>query len=287
MGKKSRRQQPSNRVKRVEIPFVERPFEGLPGETDWVAMREIVPAATATVRTTAEYGSRDVHVATMLPELWPALHREDGQILVALQTAAKSGDASRDVAAALLLALEAEPGDPVLSLGQLEPGPRLQDILDLDLPFEPTIHDDFAYWLGADAERTAEVTAALEESSEGIVETVPVEGVSSAYWCRMGREFLRWARPEPQEDVLDAIARLHARRESALDEGSRFVGAFRAGGLLIPVWELAPGTEADELAGPCRELDERLTAALAEKGPLDAEARRARAGIVSRQVTLR
>src|SRR5690606_37070957 len=58
-------------------------------------------------------------------------------------------------------------------------------------------------------------------------------------------------------------------------------------GLLIPVWELAPGTEADELAGPCQQLDERLTAALAETEPLDAEARRARAGIVSRQVTLR
>ena len=27
--------------------FVARPFEGLAGECDWVAMREIVPAATA------------------------------------------------------------------------------------------------------------------------------------------------------------------------------------------------------------------------------------------------
>ena len=288
MGKKSRRRpQPSNRPKRVEVPFVERPFEGLPGETDWVAMREVLPAATATVRTTAEYGSREVVIASMLPELWPALHREDGTVLVALQTAAKSGDASRDVAAALLLALEAEPGDPVLTLGQLEPGPRLQDVLDLEQPFEITLHEDFGFWLSTDEERTAEVEAAIEESSDGIVPTVAVEGATSAYWCRMGREFLRWARPEAQEDVLDAIARLHARRESTLDEGSRFVGAFRACGLLIPVWELAPGTEAEELAGPCRELEERLTAALAESGPLDAEARRARAGIVSRQVTLR
>ncbi len=55
----------------------------------------------------------------------------------------------------------------------------------------------------------------------------------------------------------------------------------------MPVWELVPGTEADELAGPCAEFDKRLTAALAEEGPLDADARRARAGIVSRQVTLR
>ncbi len=288
MGKKSRkRQSESPRPKRVEVPFVERPFEGLPGETDWVAMREVVPSATATVRTTAEYGSREVVVATMLPELWPALHREDGTVLVGLQTAAKSGDASRDVAAALLLALDAEPGAPVLNLGILEPGPRLQDVLDLTAPFEPVLHDDFAFWLAADQERDEDVIAAIEQSSEGIVPTVKVAGVESAYWCRMGREFLRWARPEPQEDVLDAIARLHARRESELEDGARFVGAFRTSGILVPVWELVPGTEADELAGPCAAFEKRLEAALAEEGPLDADARRARAGIVSRQVTLR
>lgn len=288
MGKKSRRQpQQSSRPKRAEVPYVERPFEGLPGETDWVAMREVVPAATATVRTTEEYGAREVVVATMLPDLWPALHREDGTVLVGLQTPAKSGDASRDVAAALLLALEVEPGMPVTNVGILEPGPRLQDVLDLSVPFEPVVHDDFGFWLGADQGEDADVAAAVEQSSEGVVPTVKVEGVESAYWCRMGREFLRWARPEPQEDVLDAVARLHARRESELEEGARFVGAFRTSGILVPVWELVPGTEADELAGPCARFEERLQAALAEEGPLDADARRARAGIVSRQVALR
>ncbi|MFC4553646.1 DUF5926 family protein [Georgenia faecalis] len=294
MGKKSRQRAAINekrstekRQRPAEVPFVERPFEGLPGETDWVAMREVVPAATARVRTTPEYGARDVTIVSMLPEVWPALHREDGEVLVALQTAAKSGDASRDVAAALLAALELEPGQPLTTVGILEPGPRLQDVLDLDVPFEPVLHENFAFWLSSTAERTPEMEAAIEESSGGIVPTAQVEGVTSAYWCRMGREFLRWARPEAQEDVLDAIARLHARRESALDEGSRFVGAFRSCGILVPVWELAPGTEADELAGPCAQMDARLTAALAETEPLDAEARRARAGIVSRQVTLR
>ncbi len=289
MGKKSRKRQQSqpSRPKRVEVPFVERPFEGLPGETDWVALREVVPAATATVRTTEEYGSREVVVATMLPDLWPALHRDDGTVLVGLQTAAKSGDASRDVAAALLLALEAEPGTPVTNLGILEPGPRLQDVLDLSVPFEPELHDDFGFWLAADQDQDADVTAAVEQSSEGITPTVRVAGVESAYWCRMGREFLRWARPEPQEEVLDAVARLHARRESELEDGARFVGAFRTSGILVPVWELVPGTEAEELAEPCARFEEKLQAALAEEGPLDPDARRARAGIVSRQVTLR
>jgi hypothetical protein len=51
MGKASRRRKGADqgsRAPRVEpAPFVPRPFEGLPGETDWVAMREILPAATA------------------------------------------------------------------------------------------------------------------------------------------------------------------------------------------------------------------------------------------------
>ena len=51
--------------------FVLRPFEGLPGEPDWVALKELVPAATATARTTKEHGSRDVLVTTVLPTAGP------------------------------------------------------------------------------------------------------------------------------------------------------------------------------------------------------------------------
>src|SRR5690625_6797913 len=107
MGKKSRkRQSGSARPKRVEVPFVERPFEGLPGETDWVALREVVPAATATVRTTEEYGAREVTVATMLPDMWPALHRDDGTLFVGLQTVVQSWDLDREVDDALMLTME-------------------------------------------------------------------------------------------------------------------------------------------------------------------------------------
>lgn len=289
MGKKSRRRQESGakKPKRVEIPYVERPFEGLPGETDWVSMREIIPAATATARLTEEHGGEEVTVVTMLPDMWPAMRRSDGRLLVALQTAGGSGDASRDVAAALLMAKDADPGDPITNLGHLEPGPRLQDVLDLEVPFEVTVEQDFAFWLAEDEERTAEVQQAIDQSSEGIVPTAPIAGVTSAYWCRMTREFLRWARPEPQETVLDAIARLHAQRESGLEDGTKFVGAFRTCGILIPVWELVRGTEAEELSEVCQEFEKKLDAALANDAPLSPEERRARAGIVSRQVALR
>src|SRR3954447_5872597 len=64
------------------VKLVARPFEGLPGEADWVALRESVPAAAASVRTTAEHGGRDVTVAMVLPMAWPAMHRADGSVLV-------------------------------------------------------------------------------------------------------------------------------------------------------------------------------------------------------------
>lgn len=84
-----------------------------------------------------------------------------------------------------------------------------------------------------------------------------VNGVTSAYWTRMGKEFLRWVRPEPEYELLDALARLQARRETDLEEGARLIGAFRACGVLVPVWELNPGTEADELTEPCRRFEEQ------------------------------
>jgi len=265
-----------------------RPFEGLPSEADWVAMREVVPAASATARTSAEHGSQDILVVTLLPRLWPALKRADGAVLVALQNASSTEDPSRDVAAALLQILDAEPGTALEHIDLPETGPRLQDVLDLDAPFEVTVHDTFAYVLATDGSAPDDAARSLEEAAEGIVPTVKVDGVAAAYWCRMGeREFLRWARPEDPELLLDALARLHADRISALDDGSRFVGAFRSCGILVPVWELAGGAEASDVAGPAAAFAPVLEAALAVTDPLTPEQRRARAGLVSRQVSLR
>ncbi len=267
--------------------YVPRPFEGLPGETDWVALRELVPAATATVRTTAEHGAHDVLVTTALPEAWPALHRLDGTVLIALQTRSSTGDASRDLASVLLEALTLEPGTPVQVLGLPTPGPRLQDVLDLSVPFEVEMRTSFDYWLDESTEQTAEVKSALEEADASIIPTVKLSSVGSAFWTRMGgREFVRWVQPLDEQVVLDGLSRLHARRESAFG-GAKFVGYFRACGLVVPVWELARGTEADEVDGELADFAPRFAAAVADDEPLDAGARRARAGLVARQVTLR
>jgi Family of unknown function (DUF5926)/SEC-C motif len=277
------------RVGRAEaVRLVTRPFDGLSGEADWVALREIVPAATATVRTTAKHGGREVTVTTVLPMAWPAMHRADGSVMIGLQTQGGSGDPSRDAAAALLAALAAEPGTPVAPGNLPGPGPRLQDVLEPGLPFEVDVQQGFDFWLAGVEDVTPEVRESLERANAAVVPTRRLTSVDGAYWCEIGaRRHLRWVLPQPEDEVLDALARLHAAERSVLVEGSRYVGAFRADGMLVPVWDLAPGTDPEELEAPAVAFAGRLEEALAETTPLTADERRARAGVVSRQLTLR
>jgi hypothetical protein len=270
------------------VRLVARPFEGLTSEADWVALREIVPAATATVRTTGEHGGREVTVTTVLPMAWPAMHRADGSVLIGLQTQGGSGDPSRDAAAALLTALAAEPGTPVPPGELPAPGPRLQDVLEPGLPFDVTVHEGFDFWLSGVDDVTSEVRESLEQANAAVVPTRRLASVDAAYWCEIGaRRHLRWVLPAAEDQLLDALARLHAGDRLGLVEGSRYVGAFRADGLLVPVWDLAPDTDADELEEPAAAFARLLQDTLADPAPLTVDERRARAGVVSRQLTLR
>lgn len=265
-----------------------RPYAGLPGESDWVAMREIVPAATAGVRTVAEHQHRDVLVATVLPMAVAALVRSDGQVMVALQTMGASGDPSRDAGHALAQALLAEPGTMVS--GGPTPGdaPRLQQLLDAEAPFEVHVHEGFDFWLDGTEDVDGNVTASLERANTSVVPTVRLTGVEAAYWCEVGtRVHLRWVQPHEEEALLDALARLHERGADGLGEGSRLLGTFRAHGLLVPVWDLAPGTRAAEVEEPAARFATRLAEALDEATPLSASERGARAGLANRQLTLR
>jgi hypothetical protein len=269
------------------VRLVTRPFEGLPGECDWVAMREIVPSATAVVAVADEFGGGEVTIVTVLPMAWPALHRADGSVYVATQTNGGSGDASRDIAAALLAARETEPGNPVPDVGLPDSGPRLQDVLTGD-DFPVRVHEGFDFWLEGVGDVSAEVRESMERANGAVVPTERLTTVEAAYWCRVGdRRHLRWVMDEPEDEVLDGLARLHAGGGSALLEGTRYVGSFRAHGLIVPVWDLGDGMEADDVEEPARDFAERLKAAMASTEPLTAEERRAKAGVVSRQLTLR
>ena len=265
-----------------------RPFEGMASECDIVAMREIVPAASAPLALTGEHADRAVTLVTVLPMAWPALVRADGSILLGLQINVGSGDASRDLADALLAALEAEPGEPV-ALGRVTAdSPRLQDLVDPAAPLDIAVHDNFEFWVDGSAEITNEVRASLERANSYAHPTVKLESVDSAYWTHMGeKEHLRWVMPQDEETLLNALARLHAAGEDDLGEGTRFVGMFRTQGLVCPVWDLPLGTGAAAIEEPAAAFAVRLDAALADTSPLTSEQRRARAGLTTRQVTLR
>lgn len=269
--------------------LVQRPFEGLPGECDWVALRELVPAATAelTLKDGLPEGVPSVTLATVLPMAWPALRRDDGAVLIGLQNDTASGDISRDLADTLLRALEAEPGNPVQGRRAPADGPRLQDLLDPEAAFEPVVHSGFEFWVPDAENATPEVAASLERANAAAIPTVRLTGVDAAYWCETpDKNHLRWVMPHAEERLLDALARLHAAGRSSLGEGTRLVGSFRAHGLTVPVWDLPTSVTAQDVEKPAAEFAERLAEALAVQEPLTPQERRARGGLTNRQVTL-
>ncbi len=266
--------------------WVARPFEGLAFECDLVALRELVPAATAPLPLRGEHADRDVLLCSLLPGAAPAMVRDSGQVWLGLQVQHSYGDPSRELASVLERALATE--DPGIVPVREAPGPgtRLQDLVS-DEPLDITVHDGFGFWI-ADVDEDATLAAALEQADAAANPTARLEGLEAAYWTNVGtKEHLRWVRPEPETELLTALARLHAAGEDRLVPDSRFVGMFRAHGLLVPVWDLPVGTGAEAVTAPAQAFDRALTDALADTSDLTAEQRSARDGLATRQVTLR
>ena len=301
MGKASRRRTAGNTAREARTgdlsarpaPFVARPFEGLTGETDWVAMREVVPAATATVRfksaAFAAAGPETATVATVLPLAWSGLRRSDGLVMVGLQSGSTTGDASRDIAQVLLATAAAEAGVPLPSVPLATAAtPRLQDVLDPTAPFEVTVHEGFDFWVPDTSELDDAGKESLEQANASAIPTTKLESAPSVYWCRVGeRTHLRWVLPHNEDAATDALARLHAVSATSLGEGTRLLGAFRACGLLVPVWDLDPSLAGADYESVVAQMAGRLDDALGESDALTVEERRARSGLLSRQVTLR
>jgi len=267
------------------VAWSPRPFAGLPGECDLIAMREFVPSATAPLR--LKGSDREVLLCTLLPGASPAMVREDGAVWLGLQVQHAYGDPSRDLGAVLEAALTAEPGTVVGLPDDPGAGPRLQDLVEA-ADLEVTVHDGFGFWADGVDDPDGSFAAALEQADATAAPTTRLEGVEAAYWTSLGeREFLRWVRPEDEDSLLDALARLHAAREDHLVEGGRLIGMFRAHGVLVPVWDLPAGTGPEPLIGPVADLDRRLAETLADSRPLHTAERAARSGLTSRQLTIR
>lgn len=276
---------------KVRDIFVPRPFEGLADEAEWIALRELVPAASAPLRLTPDlverYGDRPVTLATVLPMAWPAMTKPDGRVFIGLQRHDQSGDVSRDLAVALLTALETEPGQQVSVPPLPGVGTRLQDLL-VTGKLDITMHEGFDFWLDADATDDPTVQASLERANASIYPTVRLAAAPAAYWCRVpDKSHVRWVLSDDEDAALDALSRLGASGDLPLGAGTRFAGMFRAHGRLVPVWDLPRAPEADEWEAPLADFAKRYAAALADPAPLDAAARRARQGLVGRQLTLR
>jgi hypothetical protein len=201
------------------------------------------------------------------------------------------GDPSRDLAAVLLEALRAEPGTLVGLTEDPGPGPRLQDVL-VDEPLDLTVHEGFEYWVSDVEDGDGSLAASLEHANAAAHPTARLASVGreagSAYWTDVGtKEHLRWVLPYDEDTALDALARLHAAGRDRLIDDGRLVGAFRAHGLLVPVWDLPVGTGPEALEEPLDALAKAVEEAASSTDPLSGEERSARLGLANRQVTIR
>src|SRR5579875_507960 len=290
MGKASRRKGADKKTARAaRVPFAAKPFDGLAGETSWVAMREILPAATARISFSYDGAEHTATVATVLPLAWAGLCRNDGERFIATQSGAGSGDLSRDLAAALIATVDAAPGTPVPKTPPVSADtPRLQDLLTGDR-LEVELHDGFDFWVeqgelddaaessvapSASAPGLARTSlgssprsaleASLEQANAAISPTVALLSTPSAYWCRIGeRTYVRWVLRHPEDEATAALARLHAAGRDTLGADGRLLGAFRTCGLLVPVWEVDASADAASYDTAMGELAARFDEALA------------------------
>ncbi|MEV6136333.1 DUF5926 family protein [Nocardia sp. NPDC051990] len=272
-----------------------RPFEGLAAECDLVALREFVPSATATLRLSPEIAAeRSVVLATVLPGAVAGLVRagERPTGYVATQVQFQGPDPAADIAAAILWTQSAEPGESLTTAESAAGGPRLADVIDADAQLELTVHQDFDWWVPEGVQPDPQIAATIEQAKQAIMPSARLElgpdSIGAGWWVDAGdKAHLRWVRPEDEDDLMLALARLHASGGLHLGDGSRFAGSFRTHGLLVPVFDLDPESHASEWTKPAIEFGERLAAVLADDAPLSADERRSRDGLRSRQVTLR
>ena len=170
--------------------------------------------------------------------------REDSAIWLGLQVQHSYGDPSRDLAAVLLDAFDAEPGSMVGLSTDPGEGKRLQDLV-TDEPLEVTVHSGFDYWVADMDDSDGSMAEALKQANEATSPTERLTGVEGAYWTSVGnREYLRWVLPHDEDKVLDGLARLHSTNGANLVDDDRLIGMFRTHGLVVPVWDLPLGTGA-------------------------------------------
>ncbi|NDK92550.1 hypothetical protein GYA93_23785 [Gordonia desulfuricans] len=294
-----------------------RPFAGLAAECDLVALSVFVSSATAVLdlvepgppepELTSVIPSDDapavevppgtrnrVVLATVLPGAVSALTRENRGVtegIVALQTDPEPEDIPAALGVAIDWAAHAAPGGEYRGQIVTEAGPALTDVLKVDAPLDITVHGDFDWWFVAGSDIPADIAAMVQRAKDTILPSARMHvdsGVGAPWWVDAGEKaHLRWVRPESEDELMNALARLHASGRLTLGEGSRFAGSFRTHGLLVPVFDLDVERHHEEWYDALDQLDTWIGDALAQTGDLSIEERSSRDGLRSRQVTLR
>lgn len=278
-------------AEREELSVEPRPFAGFAGECDMVAMREFVPSATAHLTTVD--GGREVTLATVLPGAIAGLVRDEelgGQAMVGLQVQVHGPDPAADLAYAVDWATRAGGGETLTSSHPTDSTPALADVVVADAPLEIVVHDDFSWWVADGVDVGPEIEQAIRNANEVMMPSarVSADGIEAAWWVDAGEKaHIRWVRPENEDDLFEALARVHAAGALHLGEGSRFAGSFRTHGVLVPVFDLDREMHHQEWAPGLQALDAALRDALADDTPLTSDERSSRDGLRARQVTLR
>ncbi|MEJ5928806.1 DUF5926 family protein [Corynebacterium sp. H128] len=265
-----------------------RPYAGLTMEADLVALQEFVPAAFA--KLPVKDCERDIYVATVLPGAAGAIVQEDGTAYVALQTQSHTHNPGRDLAYAIAWAKDAQPGDTLQSTANDGSQPELTSLLDAAGELDVTAREDFNWWLPEGTQLDPGTAQSLQAANDTIMPSYQVEGdfAGVAWWIDPGEKaHIRWVRPDEEEKLLRALARISAAGALNLGEDTKFAGVFRTHGVAVPVWDLPVGV-SHETYGPILEkLDKKIAASMDSDEELSADARRALENIKSRQVTIR
>ena len=267
-----------------------RPYGGLAAEADLVALQEFVPSAVTTV----DVKGTPVNIVTVLPGAGAALVREEdqgGERFVALQVTSHSQNPGRDLAYALNWVVNAKPGETLQSTVADGSQPELSELLSDDATLDITTYQDFSWWFPEGASVPPQIQQALRQANDAVLPSEKIgENLPGAIWWVNpggGKAHIRWVRTEDNEaQMLSALARIAARGELNLGEDTKFAGAFRTHGLVVPVFDLDPSVAADSYEAALAELDKKITAEYANDAALSADERKQLDNIKSRQVTI-
>ena len=267
-----------------------RPFGGLAAEADLVALQEFVPSAV----TTYDIKGTPVNIASVLPGAGAALVREEsqgGERFVALQVTSHSQNPGRDLAYALNWVVDAKPGETLQSTVADGSQPELTSLIDADATPEITTYQDFSWWFPEGAAVPPQIQQALQQANDAVLpsEKVGADLPGAIWWVNPGggKAHIRWVRTEDNEaQMLSALARIAARGELNLGEGTKFAGAFRTHGLVVPVFDLDPSVDAGSYEEALAALNKQIETEYSNDAALTADERKQLDNIKSRQVTI-